>query len=42
MIVGKGMVDVKLGANATVEVEAFHAPEFSSNILAANLLSEHF
>lgn len=40
MVVGKGNVNVAIGNG--IIVEAFHAPEFSSNILANHLLSEIF
>lgn len=40
MFVGKGMVQVPIGDG--IHVEAYHAPEFSSNILASHLLSEMY
>lgn len=40
MVVGKGNVEIPI-KNGLV-VEAYHAPEFSSNIISNHLLSESF
>lgn len=39
-IIGKGTVKINLGI--VITLEAFYAPDFSSNIIASHILSEHF
>ena len=41
-IVGKGTIKIKINGQTELTIEAFHAPDFSSNILASHLLSEFY